>query len=198
VREVAGSSTVNVVTSGSELTEAAPWAGAPGSSEAKGEALAKKQAKRKRQQSIKSEETKSHALREKMTVMYSTHLRIAHATYVKILGDYYGSDEGVWQAPPPEIHYDVNHCYRLAKSKHPKGQDEHTQSYITEAKKTQKQTCKYLKKLADNILGQDHSIGTEEERKRLNKEYGLKEEQTLNLCKRTWTHMTPSLGAKSH
>ena len=84
-----------------------------------------------------------------------TYLRIAHATYVKIPGDYYGSDEGVWQAPPPEVHFPADHKHTLVKSEPTKGRkSKHPHKYSTpRRKKAQEQTRDYLDDMATNILG---------------------------------------------
>ncbi len=95
-REVAKSSTTNVVTSGSAVAQAQVWAGTPGNPEAEGEDLERKIAKRVRQREKKSLEQIKQVRLSKIKSTYSSYLRIAHGAYVQIPGDYYGSDEGVW------------------------------------------------------------------------------------------------------
>ncbi len=63
-----------------------------------------------RQWSKKSQPEKNQFLLDKMKSTYSSYLRIARDAYGKISGDYYGSDEGVWEAPPAECHIDEDHA----------------------------------------------------------------------------------------
>eukprot|EP00974_Lingulodinium_polyedra_P095945 9300067-Lingulodinium_polyedra.AAC.1 len=59
---------------------------------ASGEALAKKTQKRLRQKSQKGQEQRVEDWLKKNLKLYNQYLRIVAAIYVKVPGDYYGSD----------------------------------------------------------------------------------------------------------
>ena len=72
-----------------------------------------KRLKRLRQKESRTpEESQANWKKVKMSE-YNTWLRIAAGTYVRVPGDYYESDTGVWVSPPPHVHYDVDHEYTL-------------------------------------------------------------------------------------
>ena len=71
--------------------------------------------KRDRQKAAKSEEKNVAEKAKKFKQQYSSYLRLAASTYLKVPGDYYESNEGLWEPPKPREYFEPEHEYKLIK-----------------------------------------------------------------------------------
>ena len=53
---------------------------------------------------------------KKINTLHNSSLRIASTSYVKLVGDYYGSDNGTWKAPEVRESFPPDREYELDKS----------------------------------------------------------------------------------
>ena len=67
---------------------------------AKGEALAKKQAKRQKQKAAKTDDQNADDFARKQCRELTSYLRIASASYIRCPEEYYDSYAGIWTPPP--------------------------------------------------------------------------------------------------
>jgi hypothetical protein len=80
---------------------------------ASGEALAKKQAKRRRQKSEKTDDQIADDFARKQCREHTAYLRIASATYLRCPEEYYDSYAGVWTPPAMGEVFDHTHRFHL-------------------------------------------------------------------------------------